>query len=91
MTTHVQAERVAVAMGSGCEVLESAVRKLTQEGEKVGLVKVGGPCRVVPWPGPVLFARLTTSFADLAAPGGHSARCTRGLGFGVALVGRQPF
>lgn len=35
-----QAEYVTVAMGSGCEVLELAVKNLVAEGKKVGLVKV---------------------------------------------------
>ena len=35
-----EAERVVVAMGSGCEAIEEAVTKLTAMGEKVGLVKV---------------------------------------------------
>ena len=34
------AEYVYVAMGSGCEMLEETIEKLTQMGEKVGLVKV---------------------------------------------------
>ncbi|GAB4822569.1 hypothetical protein N2152v2_009615 [Parachlorella kessleri] len=37
---HPQAERVAIAMGSGAQVLEAAVEKLVAQGEKVGLVKV---------------------------------------------------
>jgi len=35
-----EAERVIVAMGSGCETIEEAVNHLTKDGEKVGLVKV---------------------------------------------------
>ena len=34
------AERVIVAMGSGCEAIEETVSVLTDQGEKVGLVKV---------------------------------------------------
>ncbi len=37
---HPEAERVVIAMGSGCEAIEEAVTKLTAIGEKVGLVKV---------------------------------------------------
>ncbi|SCX79035.1 pyruvate:ferredoxin (flavodoxin) oxidoreductase [Desulfoluna spongiiphila] len=37
---HPEAERVVIAMGSGCEAIEEAVAKLTAMGEKVGLVKV---------------------------------------------------
>jgi hypothetical protein len=37
---HPEAERVVVAMGSGTEVLQSAVEHLNKLGEKVGLVKV---------------------------------------------------
>ena len=37
---HEEAERVVIAMGSGCEALEEAVIKLVDAGEKVGLVKV---------------------------------------------------
>ena len=37
---HPEAERVVIAMGSGCEALEEAVSKLTAMGERVGLVKV---------------------------------------------------
>ena len=37
---HEEAERVVVAMGSGCEALEETVTKLLAQGEKVGLVKV---------------------------------------------------
>jgi len=37
---HPQAERVIVAMGSGCETIEEVVRHLLAKGEKVGLVKV---------------------------------------------------
>jgi len=35
------AERVIVAMGSGCSVVEEAVNYLNAKGEKVGLLKVG--------------------------------------------------
>ncbi len=34
------ADRVIIAMGSGCEVIEEAVNYLTAKGEKVGLLKV---------------------------------------------------
>jgi pyruvate-ferredoxin/flavodoxin oxidoreductase len=34
------AEKVIVAMGSGCEAIEEAINYLTKKGEKVGLVKV---------------------------------------------------
>ena len=34
------ANRVIIAMGSGCETIEETVNRLNQEGEKVGLVKV---------------------------------------------------
>lgn len=37
---HPQADRVIIAMGSGCEVLEEGVSYLTGVGEKVGLIKV---------------------------------------------------
>jgi pyruvate-ferredoxin/flavodoxin oxidoreductase len=37
---HPQAERVIVAMGSGCETAEETVQHLVAKGEKVGLVKV---------------------------------------------------
>ncbi|WP_300667305.1 pyruvate:ferredoxin (flavodoxin) oxidoreductase [Desulfoluna sp.] len=37
---HPEAERVVIAMGSGCEALEEAVVKLNDMGEKVGLIKV---------------------------------------------------
>lgn len=36
-TGHPEAERVIVAMGSGCPVIEEAVDYLTARGEKVGL------------------------------------------------------
>ncbi len=35
-----QAERVVVAMGSGCEAIEETVNAMNNQGEKVGLVKV---------------------------------------------------
>jgi len=35
-----QADRVIVAMGSGCEAIEETVNALNSQGEKVGLVKV---------------------------------------------------
>ena len=35
-----QADRVIIAMGSGCETIEEVVNYLTGKGEKVGLVKV---------------------------------------------------
>lgn len=35
------AERVVIAMGSGCPVIEETVDYLTARGEKVGLLKVG--------------------------------------------------
>jgi len=35
-----QADRVIVAMGSGCEAIEETVNAMTSQGEKVGLVKV---------------------------------------------------
>jgi len=34
------AQRIIIAMGSGCETIEEVVRHLTAKGEKVGLVKV---------------------------------------------------
>ncbi len=34
------AERVIIAMGSGCEVIEEAVNYMNAQGEKVGLIKV---------------------------------------------------
>lgn len=37
---HPEAERVIVAMGSGCPVIEEAVNYLGARGEKVGLLKV---------------------------------------------------
>jgi len=37
---HPQADRVIVAMGSGCETIEEVVNHLLAKGEKVGLVKV---------------------------------------------------
>jgi pyruvate-ferredoxin/flavodoxin oxidoreductase len=37
---HPEAERVIVAMGSGCEAIEETVAKLNSEGQKTGLVKV---------------------------------------------------
>ncbi|MDP2646470.1 MAG: pyruvate:ferredoxin (flavodoxin) oxidoreductase [Desulfobacterales bacterium] len=37
---HAQADRVVVAMGSGCETIEEVVNHLAGSGEKVGLVKV---------------------------------------------------
>lgn len=39
------AERVIVAMGSGCSVIEEAVNYLNAKGEKVGLLKVS----LCPW------------------------------------------
>jgi len=37
---HPEAERVIVAMGSGCEAIEEVVNHLSDKGERVGLVKV---------------------------------------------------
>ncbi len=37
---HPQAERIVIAMGSGCETLEETVEYLNRNGAKVGLVKV---------------------------------------------------
>jgi pyruvate-ferredoxin/flavodoxin oxidoreductase len=37
---HPEAERVIVAMGSGCEAIEETVNRLNNEGERTGLVKV---------------------------------------------------
>ena len=37
---HPEADRVIVAMGSGCEAIEEVINHLTQDNEKVGLVKV---------------------------------------------------
>ncbi len=37
---HPEAERVVIAMGSGCETIEKTVDWLVSKGEKVGLVKV---------------------------------------------------
>lgn len=39
-TGHPEAERVIIAMGSGCPVIQEAVDYLTARGEKVGLLKV---------------------------------------------------
>ncbi len=35
-----EADRVIVAMGSGCEAIEESIAKLNREGQRVGLVKV---------------------------------------------------
>jgi len=35
-----EADRVIVAMGSGCEAIEESINKLNNEGERLGLVKV---------------------------------------------------
>lgn len=35
-----EADRVIVAMGSGCEAIEESITKLNREGERLGLVKV---------------------------------------------------
>ena len=35
-----EADRVIVAMGSGCEAIEESIEKLNNEGERLGLVKV---------------------------------------------------
>ncbi|GAB6147008.1 pyruvate:ferredoxin (flavodoxin) oxidoreductase [Desulfocicer niacini] len=35
-----EAERVIIAMGSGCEAIEESVNKLNRQGERVGVVKV---------------------------------------------------
>ena len=37
---HAEAERVIIAMGSGCETIEETINYLLAQGEKVGLVKV---------------------------------------------------
>ncbi|WP_031479284.1 pyruvate:ferredoxin (flavodoxin) oxidoreductase, partial [Maridesulfovibrio frigidus] len=37
---HPEAERVIVAMGSGCEAIEEVVNHMVADGEKVGLIKV---------------------------------------------------
>lgn len=37
---HPEAERVIVSMGSSCETIEEVVQHLTEQGERVGLVKV---------------------------------------------------
>lgn len=37
---HPEAERVIIAMGSGCETIEETINHLVAKGEKVGLVKV---------------------------------------------------
>jgi pyruvate-ferredoxin/flavodoxin oxidoreductase len=34
------AEKVIIAMGSGCDTIELVVKKLVEKGEKVGLIKV---------------------------------------------------
>lgn len=46
-TGHPEAERVIVAMGSGCPVIEEAVDYLTARGEKVGLFV--NPSTVIPF------------------------------------------
>ncbi len=37
---HPEAERVIVAMGSGCEAIEESINELNNQGERLGLVKV---------------------------------------------------
>ncbi|MBU1170434.1 MAG: pyruvate:ferredoxin (flavodoxin) oxidoreductase [Proteobacteria bacterium] len=37
---HPEAERVIIAMGSGCEAIEETINRLISEGERVGLLKV---------------------------------------------------
>lgn len=55
---HPEAEHVVVAMGSGTEVVESAVQHLLKEGRRVGLVKV----RLFrPWSAEHLLAALPAS------------------------------
>jgi pyruvate-ferredoxin/flavodoxin oxidoreductase len=39
-TVTAEAERVVIAMGSGCQVIEEAVQHLVKQGKKVGVLKV---------------------------------------------------
>ncbi len=58
-----QAERVIVAMGSGCETVQETVDYLNQQGQKVGLLKV----RLYrPFDGQLLVAALPTSVKSIA-------------------------
>ncbi|GAB4821587.1 hypothetical protein N2152v2_008633 [Parachlorella kessleri] len=60
---HLQAEDVVVAMGSGCEAVESAVEGLVAQGRKVGLVKVH---LFRPWSAEHLLAALPQSVRRVA-------------------------
>ncbi|KAF6254486.1 pyruvate-ferredoxin oxidoreductase [Scenedesmus sp. NREL 46B-D3] len=57
------AERVVVAMGSGCKVIEEAVQYLSQRGEKVGVLKVH---LFRPWSADHFLAALPASTARVA-------------------------
>ncbi len=37
---HPEADRIIIAMGSGCDVIHETIDKMVAEGERVGLVKV---------------------------------------------------
>lgn len=60
------AERVIVAMGSGCAVVDEAVNYLTKKGEKVGLLKVSSKISVHA-PGSYWFAVTHRADTELRA------------------------
>jgi pyruvate-ferredoxin/flavodoxin oxidoreductase len=60
---HPEAERVVVAIGSGCEVLDQTAAHLNAGGEKVGVVQV---VLYRPWPPDAFLAALPKSVRALA-------------------------
>ena len=62
-TGHPEAERVVVAIGSGCEVLDEAATYLNGHGEKVGVLQV---TLYRPWSASALLAALPKSVKAIA-------------------------
>jgi pyruvate-ferredoxin/flavodoxin oxidoreductase len=62
-TGHPQAERVVVAIGSACEVLDETVAWLTHRGERVGALQVA---LYRPWDAGAFLAAMPTSISAIA-------------------------
>ena len=62
-TGHPQAERVTIAIGSGCEVLDETAKNLNGNGEKVGVLQV---MLYRPWSADALLAALPKSVQSIA-------------------------
>jgi pyruvate-ferredoxin/flavodoxin oxidoreductase len=81
-----QAERVIVAMGSGCEAIEETVDALVARGEKVGAVKVGSTARLMSKPLSPPFRAPPRRSRSLTGPRSQGRSASRSTPISVPLI-----